>query len=142
MTQRMATPEDIPAIVALGKKFHGMSPHRDMGEFDEAGIARMLAFMIESPQSVVLVNGTGVIGATYAPIYFCPSQWMCEENYWYADAGGAELLDGLIEHARGWGATHICLSTLENRMSRVIDRLLTRKGFTPVERRYIKELSP
>lgn len=141
MTQRLATLEDIPAIVALGKKFHGMSPHKDMGEFDEAGIAKVLEFMIESPQSVVLFNGSGVLGATYAPVYFCPSKWMCEENFWYADAKGGDLLDELIEHARGFGASHICLSTLENDMSRVIDRFLTRKGFKAVERRYLKELS-
>jgi hypothetical protein len=142
MTQRLALPEDVPAIVALGRKFHAMSPHKDMAEYDEMGVARVVSFMIESPQSVVLFNGTGVIGATYAPVYFAPSKWMCEENFWFSDdRGGLELLDGLTIHAKGWGATHLCLSTLENAKTKVIDRLLTRKGFKAIERRYILELT-
>lgn len=141
--QRLALKEDVPAIVALGRKFHAMSPHMGMGEYDEGGVARVVSFMIESPQSVVLFNGTGVIGATYAPVYFCPSKWMCEENFWFSDdRGGFELLEGLIVHAEGWGASHVCLSTLENEKARVIDRLLTRKGFKAIERRYILELTP
>lgn len=140
--QRLATLDDIPAIVALGKKFHAMSPHKDMADYDEEGIARVVAFMIESPQSVVLFNGAGVIGATYAPIYFSPSQWMADENYWFSDTrGGLELLEGLIEHAKGWGASHLRLSTLENDKSSVIDRLLTRKGFRLIERSYLLELA-
>ncbi|MDB6036016.1 MAG: hypothetical protein JWM16_6354 [Verrucomicrobiales bacterium] len=141
MTQRLATVEDIPALVEMGQKFHTMSPHASMGAYDPEAVARVIAFMIESPQSVVLTNGTGAIGATYAPIFFGPSQWLCEENFFFSEGrGGFDLLDGLIEHARGWGASHVSMSTLENAKAHVIDRLMTRKGFRFIERRYIKEL--
>lgn len=140
--QRLATPEDVPAIVALGRKFHAMSPHKDMAEYDDLGVSRVVSFMIDSPQSVVLFNGTGVIGATYAPVYFAPAKWMCDENFWFSDSkGGLELLEGLVVHAKGWGASHLRLSTLENEKSKVIDRLLTRRGFRLLERSYLLELA-
>lgn len=142
MTQRLATAEDIPALVEMGRKFHAMSPHVSMGAYDAEAIERMVRFMIESPQSVVLTNGTGAIGAVYAPVYFCPSKWMCEESYWWAEKDGMALLDGLLEHARGWGAGFLYLSTLENALSPVVDRLLRRRGFKLLERRYMLEIAP
>lgn len=141
MTVRTATVEDIPALVEMGAKFHAMSPHKFMGEYDEAGIARMLRFMVESPQAVLLTNGEGLIGGTYAPVYFAPSTWMIEENFWWAGKDGFGLLDNLLDHAKGWGAAFCLLSTLENERSPAIGRLLKSKGFRLMERRYIKELA-
>lgn len=141
MTVRLATVEDIPALVEMGAKFHAMSPHQFMGAYDHAGIARMLRFMIDSPQAVLLTNGEGLIGGTYAPVYFAPSTWMIEENFWWAGKDGFALLDNLLDHAKGWGAAFCLLSTLENDRSKAIGRLLKGKGFRLMERRYIKELA-
>lgn len=141
MNPWIATVDDIPALVELGAKFHVMSPHGFMGEYDPAGIARMLRFMIDSPQAVVMTNGQGAIGGTYSPVYFAPSKWMLEENFWYAGRDGFELLEAVTIHAKGWGADFLLLSTLENTQSKAIDRLITRRGFRMLERRYIKELT-
>ncbi len=84
MAIRKATTEDIPALVEMGAKFHAMSPHSFMGEYDATGAANVLRFMIESPQSLVLTNGKGMIGGTFAPVFFAPGKWMLEENYWSA----------------------------------------------------------
>ena len=141
MTVRTATVEDIPPLVEMGAKFHAMSPHLFMGDFDPSGVANVLRFMIESPQSVVLTNGAGLIGGTYSPVYFAPSKWMLEENFWWSGKDGFALLEAHLDHAKGWGARFYLLSTLENDRSSAIGRLLTRKGFKPLERRYIKELT-
>lgn len=141
MNPWLATVEDIPALVEMGAKFHAMSPHKFMGEYDPQATARMLAFMIDSPQAVLMTNGEGVIGGTYAPVYFAPSTWMIEENFWWSGKDGFALLEAMLIHAKGWGAEFCLLSTLENEHSKAIDRLLTRKGFRLMERRYIKELN-
>lgn len=141
MNPWIATTADLPMLVDLGAKFHAMSPHRFMGEYDPEGTARVLRFMIESPQAVLMTNGEGAIGGTYAPVYFAPSKWMIEENFWYAGKDGFALLEAMLVHAKGWGADFCLLSTLENDHSKAIDRLLTRKGFRLMERRYIKELN-
>jgi hypothetical protein len=141
MSPWLATVEDIPALVEMGAKFHAMSPHKFMGEYDPQATGRMLAFMIDSPQAVLMTNGEGVIGGTYAPVYFQPSVWMIEENFWWAGKDGFALLEAMLIHARGWGAAFCLLSALENDHSKAIDRLLTRKGFRLMERRYIKEIA-
>lgn len=137
---REATHADIPALVAWGREFHGIAPHRPMGEYDPSAVARMLRFMIDSPQAMVLTNGNGGIGGVYAPVYFNPSKWMFEESFWWAERGGLDLLDAAIEEGRKWGASFLLLSTLENRKSPAIHRLLAGKGFSLLERRYLKEL--
>ena len=140
MTVRLATVDDIPALVEMGAKFHAMSPHSFMGEYDADGAANVLRFMIDSPQAIVLTNERGMIGGTFAPVFFAPGKWMLEENYWWAGADGFALLDAHLEYAKGWGARFYLLSTLEHDRSAAINRLVTRKGFVPLERRYIKEL--
>jgi len=141
MNPWLATAADVPNMVEIGAKFHAMSPHRSMGEYDPAGISRMLHFMVESPQSVLMTNGEGFIGGTYAPVYFAPSKWMLEENFWFSGKDGFSLLEAMLIHGKGWGADFCVLSTLENEHSKAIDRLLTRKGFRLMERRYIKEIN-
>lgn len=141
MTVRQATVDDIPDLLALGAKFHAMSPHKGMAEFDPDGMARVLDFMIGSNSSVVLTNGDGVIGGTYSPVYFNPAKWQMEENFWFADRSGMELLTALVEQARTFGASFVLLSTLENDRSGIIDKVLKRKGFVMLERRYMKELA-
>lgn len=141
MTVKAAQQSDIPALVEMGARFHAMSPHKFMGEYDREGAARVLEFMVTSPQASVLTNGTGLIGGTFAPVYFAPDKWMLEENFWWAGTDGFELLSAHLDRAKEWGAHFYLLSTLENDRSPAINRLVTRKGFKPLERRYIMELA-
>lgn len=137
---REAVAADIPTLVAWGREFHAMAPHNPMGTYDEAAVARMLRFMIDSPQAMVLTNGTGAIGGVYAPVYFNPAKWMLEESFWWSRKAGLNLLHSAIEKGRAWGASYLLLSTLENSKSPAIDRMLARQGFVLLERRYLKEL--
>ena len=141
MTVRTATVEDIPALVEMGAKFHAMSPHQFLGDYDAEGIGNMLHFMATNAGAILLTNGEGLIGGVLAPVYFAPSKIMAEESFWWAGKGGGELLAAFEEAARAKGAHFVLLSTLENERSAIIDRSVTRKGYRPVERRYIKELT-
>lgn len=140
MTVRTVSVEDIPSLVEMGAKFHAMSPHRDMGEYDADGVGRMLAFMVSSSSAILLTNEEGLIGGVLAPVYFAPGKIMAEESFWWAGSGGGELLAAFEEAAKSKGADFVLLSTLENERSAVIDRIVTRKGYRPVERRYVKGL--
>ena len=140
MTIRHATEADIPGLLAMGQLFHEMSPHHGMGEYDKKAIARMLRFMIGNEAALVLTNGSGVIGGVMAPVYFNPSMLMMEEAFWWAKKGGRNLLKEFIAESRKMGADYVLLSTLENKMQKVVDRIVTREGFSPLERRYLKEL--
>lgn len=140
MTVREARVEDIPGLVEMGARFHAMSPHRFLGEYDPTGIAVMLEFMIASPSATILTNGSGLIGGVLAPIYFAPSKLMMEESFWWAGEGGGELLTAFEHVAKVMGAAFVLLSTLENERSDAMARVMKRNGYTQVERRHIKEL--
>lgn len=137
---RKANEMDIPSIAAMGRKFHAMSTHHHMGEYDEEAICRMLSFMVGSDHAVVLTNGQGFIGGVVAPIYFNPAKLMMEESFWWAERGGRDLLKALEKEAKIMGASCLCLSTLDNDRSNVIGRVVTGSGYAPLERRYVKEL--
>jgi len=141
VTVREAQASDIPELVEMGARFHAMSPHRHLGDYDREGIAVMLEFMIASPSAAILTNGTGLIGGVLAPIYFAPSKLMLEESFWWAGAGGGELLKAFEHVAKVMGASCVLLSTLENDRSDAMGRVMKRNGYTQVERRHIKELS-
>lgn len=140
MTHR-ATLSDIPGLVSMGERFHAMSPHHGMGEYDRTAVSRMLRFMIANDNCLVLTNGTGAIGGVVAPVFFDPSKMMMEESFWYAGKGGRDLLKAFCAEARLMGADFILLSTLEDDRIKGIDRVVGRMGFAPMERRYIKELA-
>lgn len=140
MSVRPAMIEDIPTLVEMGAKFHAMSPHKFLGGYDRQGIANMLGFLITSNSGLVLTNGAGVIGGFLAPIYFAPAKLMMEESFWWSGAEGMDLLTAFEREARAMGASCVLLSTLENERSPVMDRVMRRKGYKPVERRHIKEL--
>jgi hypothetical protein len=65
---------------------------------------------------------------------------MMEEAFWWAEKDGKALLSAFEEESRKRGAHCLYLSTLENERSHVIDRVVRRSGYVPVERRYVKEL--
>jgi hypothetical protein len=137
---RRATGDDIPAMVRMGREFQAMSPHAVLGEYDMVAVAKMFAFMISSEQSLLLTDGNGLIGGVMAPVYFAPGKWMMEESFWWAVRGGRELLSTFEKEARLMGADFVLLSTLENARTGAVDRVVSRMGYRPIERRYVKEL--
>ena len=141
MTPRIATAEDIPALIEMGRKFHAMSPHKSMAEFDpEAFAATLRTLMADAAHSVVLTNGTGLIAGMMTPIYFNPSVYMMEELLWWAEGGGKELLAAFTAVSKAMGARHLYLSTLEDERVGKMDEWVKSLGFSALERRYIKDL--
>lgn len=138
---RDAAYDDIPALVEMGKEFVAMSPHRGMGAFDAQAVERMFAFLIDEPVGLLLVNGDGFIGGVLQPVYFCPDKIMAEEHFWWARKGGRDLLRAFEKKAREMGASFVSMSTLINDRADIAQRIVTRMGFEPIERRYLKELT-
>ena len=61
MTVRAATEADIAAIVAIGARFHAMSPHRFMGEYDPAGIENTVRYLgVDVEDALLLAERTEI----------------------------------------------------------------------------------
>jgi hypothetical protein len=138
MTPLRATESDIPAIVGMGREFHAMSPHTMLGAYDETAVANMLRYLIDN--GLVMTNGAGCLGGLIAPVYFNPQVAVMEEAFWWSKANGQELREAFEAEAKQMGAKFCMFSTLENDRSAAIDRVMRRNGYTPIERRYMKEL--
>lgn len=126
----------------MGREFVAMSPHRGMGEFDQAAVGRMFATMIEADACIVLISGRGFIGGMLMPIYFCPDKVMAEEHFlWSRNGSGRSLVKAFELVAKKHGASFAYVSTLENDKADTASRFMQLIGYTPIERRYLKELT-
>ena len=137
---RDATREDTPALVAMARRFHAMAPHAALGEFDERTVTGFLRFLIDAPSAIVLTNGCGAIGGMMLPLFFNGAARVMEEGFCWAEGGGLELLDAFTAEAKRRDAQAVFLSTLENDKARAIARVLKRRGFEPLEHRYVLTL--
>lgn len=132
---RTATPDDLPRILKMGRKFHEAS--NQFAPFSEAATARMLEGLIASPDGMVLISDGGMIGGVLSPAY-CADAWvMAVELFWWSeDRRGLVLLKGFEDWAREMGANEVRMTTLTN-LERA-DKILRRRNYAPLEISYGK----
>ncbi len=140
MTPWLATEADIPALVEMGRRFHAMSPHKPVGDYDGAAVERVLRFLMTNPDGIVLTNGEGMIAGLIAPVFFAPTIRMGEESSWWAEKGGKELLEAFEEETVKRGGNCAMVSTLAGDREPPIERIMRRAGYLPIERRWMKAL--
>lgn len=132
---RPARAGDIPAIVEMGKAFHakgGLS----FG-YDEGAVSALVERLIESDSGTVLMSDGGMIGGLLSPAYCDPKWNMAVELFWWAsDRRGLKLLSAFEAWAADMGAQEVRMTTLNALPSG--DRIVTRRGYAPVETSYQK----
>lgn len=138
---REAVGADIPAILDLGERFHGLSPWRDR-PFNRDATEQTVRNLIASPHGALLFNGAGILGGVLAPIYF-GGGLIAQELFWFADRGGRELIKGFEGWARDNGADGVLMVNLalNARTDALMDRMYQRMGYGLRERHYWKDLS-
>jgi GNAT superfamily N-acetyltransferase len=136
---RRATAEDIPRIVAMGRRHHGMSAKNVA--YDGDSMAATVASLIAAPGGECLVSSYGSIAGVITPQFFNAQTVVALEVWWHSfDGTGLVLLDALEAWAREGGAVELCITTLEAHRPKGATRVLTRRGFVPSHRVFTKEL--
>lgn len=135
MTVRVATSEDVSAIVDMGREFHAYSPWRDV-EFDADAVSVFVERLIDG--GVIFISETGMIGGVINPLYFNPAHSVAAELFWWAKSGGRELMARFEEWAVEQGASGIQFSALGDSQSDRMDRLFIRAGYSKVETGYYR----
>jgi hypothetical protein len=135
MMPRLATEEDIPAIVEMGRAFHEMAAV-PMG-YSQDAISRLVQSMIDHPDAVVIMSDTGVIGGQILPAYCDPEWKIAVELFWWANGGGMKLLRAFEGWAKDIGAHEIRMSSMAA-LPRA-ERILTLAGYRPAELSFSKE---
>lgn len=135
-----ATEADVPALVQLGAEFYAQSPHRMLGEYRPQAVGNMLRFLITHQMGVVLWDGQGAVGGLLAPLYFDPQKGVMEASFFWGRKRARHLRKAFETHAAQMGADYVLFSALENDRLPGMHRLLSRDGYTAIERRYVKRV--
>lgn len=146
---RQATPDDIPALVRIGKHFADYSPFGV--EYSPDGTSAFLHSII-TQYGVVFVSEyageiVGLIVGMLAPIWYSPRNIMATEVAWWVvpeHRGGSHAVK-LAKEFEKWGitmgASHICFSDLCIKGEYPAGSMLGRMGYTPTERSHVKGVS-
>ena len=123
---RQATPEDIPALVEMGRRCH--AEKQDRYPFVERDCEAFFASVIKD--GVVLVHGRGFICGVISGQPSNVSYRTAYEIFWWSeDRGGARLLAGFEKWAKDEGCDEIAVSHPTS--ERAVGRYLRRWGYRP-----------
>lgn len=136
---RDAAQGDIARIVIMGER---MAQRAQLPvAYDRESVAATLSHLIESPDGILLVSDSGMIGGMCYPHPFNHGVKIGQEFFWYSESGdGPELLAAAEAKARELGASHWTMLAQETMRPEAVGRYYRRQGYAPLERSYIKEL--
>lgn len=132
MTVRRASLEDIPEIVAWGRKFYDASPWPGKSEFCPESLKNTLSSMIEG-QGAVFLNGSGICGGVIFPLFFNSSDHVAVELFWFAERGGWGLRKAFEAWAQDAGAKAMQWTCLADENEPRMRKHYSRLGFEPME---------
>jgi hypothetical protein len=139
---RLATTEDMPAILEMAKRFHASSPWAFM-PIDEAHLTAHMTQFIDGDNSAVFVldDMTGGIGLFVSPVYFSDTK-VAQETFWYCESpgNGGALLDVAERWAKNMGAAQMSMICLEGKNTDIVGKIYERRGYRPTEHTYMKAL--
>lgn len=149
---RHAEPDDLGALLEMGREFFDHSPNGAFTTFDENSLtATLIALMSGMSGGSVLVAETegevvGMAACVVYPFYANHSTLMGQELFWWVKPEfrkgiGGSLLDELEAEAKRKGAKVFLGAHLSGERNAAFERLYRRRGYTPAENTHIRILS-
>ena len=130
-----ATAEDIPQLVAMGRKFRAAS--KSPIPFSEESARQFISNLIKSPDGFAMRSKSGMIMGVLSPAYFNTKWVMAVELAWWAeDRSGVTLLCEFEKWANERNADEVRMTTLSSIEGP--ERILARRGYAPAEISYQK----
>ena len=142
MTCRIATFEDIPALVELAKEFHEMSFLKQY-DFSPSGAKTAFQAMIANPNTVVIMHQDGLIGGSVSNYPFCDVR-LAKEKFWYArkrSGAGIRLLRRYMQWVDESGAQLDIMSamvSIDNQDDDAVMRVLERMSYCLMENTMVR----
>lgn len=145
---RRATVADIPAIAALGERFHALAGWEEI-PYSVEDCAASLERFFELGAFLCVVSDDGGINGMAAglvcPVYFNADHLSGEELFWWVadDApqfAGIRLLEALERAARDAGCQTWQMKSLARLNGDRMTRLYERRGYRASEQIFIKRL--
>lgn len=142
---RLATPADVPALVALGRQFIATTRYRDLVAENLPQMAHLASQLVHGADSAVLVldgldGPVGMLGLI-AYAHHITGQRVAGEVFYFVDPGargrgGLTLLRAAEDWAWAKGAASLEMIAPDARVGAFYERL----GYAPVERTYLRRL--
>lgn len=148
---RSARPDDIPALLEMGRRFFDASGYAELTSYDPASFAETLTSVMESPIGCLLIaerNGepAGFCCAIAFPFFFNKGGVNAQELFWWVDEAhrgsgiGAAMLVALEQWAESVGAKSLMMLSLASLDPESVARMYTKAGYRPAEQTFIKRL--
>lgn len=136
---RAATLDDIPAMVAMGKRFTDKAGFADHIGYDEASVEALLTGLIEGDTGVCLIGPDCMASALVFPHPYNRAHNTAQELFWWSEGlQGLRLFDALERAVKAKGAHSLIMITVEAINPDKTGQFYTRKGYRPTERSFMK----
>lgn len=145
---RAATPDDMPALLEMGRAFNEEAGYAETVPFCEASFRLTLAILGEANLLFVTEDEgqvTGMAAADVAPSICNRSILIGREAFWYLKPGqrkgvGKKLLKVLESMAEKKGATYFDVVAEDGKRSEALARIYWAASYRPTERTFRKRL--
>jgi GNAT superfamily N-acetyltransferase len=149
---RHAEPQDLSALLDMGRDFFDHSGSASFTTFDEDSLTGTLIALISgvSGGSLLVAETEGqVVGMAACvvfPFYANHSTLIGQEIFWWVKPEhrkgiGGSLLDELEAEAKRKGAKVFIGANLSGERNAAFERLYRRRGYTPAENTHLRVLS-
>lgn len=148
MNVRRATPDDMPALLRMGRSFHETTPYADVA-YDPDSIRFICTQLMESGVLLVAeIKGAavGVVGAVMAPLFMNRDALICSEVFWWVDpeargsGAGKEMAKQLETICREAGVYRLAMVAIHAPGIEQVESMYQRLGFEPTENTWTKVL--
>lgn len=135
---REAVTADIPAVLVMGKAFADEAGVTDKVGWDDGAVEALLNHLIDSPDGILFVGESGMIGGLVFAHPFSGAR-VFQELFWRSHGfEGVKLLKAAEARAKELGAVRSIMIGIDTMPD--TDRLYARLNYAPMERLYSKEL--
>lgn len=147
MDIRMVGPDDVPALIEMGKAFYetGKLP----GEFDADTFVAFWEASIQEGRGVIIMGEReGVPVGTLGALLFadpCNGALVAQELFWWVndDArgnGSLRLVQAFEAWAKGVGASRVVMTAIYGLREEAIGRIYESRGYHELETNYAKDI--
>lgn len=141
---RDATPDDIPAMLEMGRRFVEKAWSRIGVGYCEESCTALLTGLMENENGVLLIapDRTGMIGVMVHPWPFNHTILTATELFWWSEGSyGASLRNEAEDRLREKGVPTANMACQHHMRSPALERLYRMNGYTPSEHIFIKALN-
>lgn len=140
---RLATRDDLPECMIMGRRFYNESGYSDMGDFNPALTEQVLTNCIDN--GTLIIGDGGMIGFIVFPIYMTGTN-AAQELFWWVNHEkrgarlGLQLLKAAEARAKDIGAKAMMMLCLDRLNGEKVGKLYERLGYESREQTYMRLL--